>query len=70
MNLKTFYGKHVNIVGTNDLVFMGVVVDYFFPDDNENNQESIVIKTIGNIFYEFTEKDIKKITVIEKQRAD
>ena len=38
MKLKQFYNKKVKIVADNDLVFLGTVNDYFYPDDNENEK--------------------------------
>ena len=64
MSLKSYYGKKVNIVGTDGQEFEGIVDDYFFPEDNESGLESIVIKTGSGDFYEFTEETIEKITVI------
>lgn len=53
MNLKQYYGKKVKIVADNDKVFLGKVNDYFYPDDNENGKESIVVDTIENQAIEF-----------------
>ena len=44
MKLKQFYNKKVKIVADNDLVFLGTVNDYFYPHDNENEKESIVVR--------------------------
>lgn len=62
MNLKQYYGKKVKIVADNDKVFLGTVNDYFYPDDNENGKESIVVDTIENQAIEFYEDHIKEIT--------
>lgn len=35
---------------------------FFYPDDNENGKESIVVDTIENQAIEFYEDHIKKIT--------
>lgn len=64
MSLKSYCGKKVNIVGATGQIFSGIVVDYFFPDDNESGLESIVIKTKNGDLYEFTEETIEEITVI------
>lgn len=64
MSLKSYHGKKVNIVDANGQIFSGIVDDYFFPDDNENGLESIVVKTVDGDFYEFTEETIEEITVI------
>lgn len=62
MNLKQYCGKKVKIVADNDKVFLGNVNDYFYPDDNENGKESIVVDTIENQAIEFYEDHIKEIT--------
>ena len=61
MNLKSFYGKTVTIVDVNNQTFTGVVDDYFFPEDNENGEESIILKTADSEFIEFRNSDINKI---------
>ena len=63
MKLKQFYNKKVKIVADNDLVFLGTVNDYFYPDDNEN--ESIVVDTIEGSAVEFYEDDIAEIEIID-----
>lgn len=52
----------MKIVADNDKVFLGKVNDYFYPDDNENGKESIVVDTIENQAIEFYEDHIKEIT--------
>lgn len=64
MSLRTYYDEHVRIVDTNGRVFIGVVDDYFFPEDNENGFESIVIKTTSGDCYEFTEESIVEIAIM------
>ena len=49
----------------NELVFLGKVNDYFYPDDNENGKESIVVDTIDGSAVEFYEENIKAIKEIE-----
>ena len=44
-------------------VFFGVVDDYFYPKDNENNEESIVLKRYNNDLIEFRISDISKISM-------
>lgn len=65
MKLKQFYNKKVKIVADNDLVFLGTVNDYFYPDDNENEKESIVVDTIEGSAVEFYEDDIAEIEIID-----
>lgn len=64
MNLKRYYGQTVSITSINNQLFVGIVSDYFYPEDNESNVESIVVDTPKNGIVEFCEKDIKKITII------
>ena len=63
MSLKKYCGQTVAIIADNGKVFCGFVEDYFFPDDNENGLESIVLKTSAGM-YEFTEEDIETIEII------
>lgn len=63
MELKHYYGKNVTVIDIDGKTFIGLVDDYFFPEDNENGEESIVIKTSGGGLVEFTNNDIKKITI-------
>ena len=64
MSLKEYYGHTVKILADNGEVFCGVISDYFFPDDNENNLESIVLRTSKGHLIEFKEKDIEVIAII------
>lgn len=61
MTLKSFYGKRVTVVCDNEQTFRGVVDDYFFPEDNENGEESIILKTSDYEFIEFTSSEINEI---------
>lgn len=63
MDLKQYYNKKVIILGTSGGHFSGRVSEYFFPEDNENEQESIVVETDAGELYEFYEGDISSITV-------
>lgn len=65
MNLKQFYNKKVAIVAKNGRLFEGFINDYFWPDDNENGKESIVIDTEAGEAIEFYETDIESIEIIE-----
>lgn len=58
MYLKRFLNMHVHIVTTNGKLFEGEVVDYCYPEDNENGLESIILKSPPVEFYE---KDIAEI---------
>ena len=63
MELKQYYEKYVIITAINGETFIGLVDDYFFPEDNENGEESIVVTTSDGLV-EFTSNDIEKITII------
>ena len=63
MTLKSFYGKHVTIKTHNGLVYNGDIDEYFFPDDNDNGEESIILKTNNNDLVEFTPNDILEIEI-------
>lgn len=64
MNLKQYYNKKVKIVSVDKVVFIGTVNDYFYPDDNENEKESIVIDTSDKRVIEFYEDDIQTIEIL------
>lgn len=59
MNLKELLGRKVTIVATNGRIFTGRITDYFWPDDNEDNVESIVMKTDSNQYIEFRAEDVQ-----------
>lgn len=65
MNLKMYIDKKVNILAINGKSFRGQIIDYFFPDDNETEEESIVMKTSNGGFVEFNENDIEEIAIID-----
>lgn len=65
MNLKQFYDEKVKIVAENGKIFLGKVNDYFYPDENENGKESIVVDTVENQAVEFYEDHIREIKIIK-----
>lgn len=65
MNLKQFYGKKVKIVAANGMIFLGMVNDYFFPEDNESGKESIAVDTIEKQTIEFDAESIQKIEAVQ-----
>lgn len=69
MSLKKYYGKNVRIIAENGKLFEGEVTDYFYPEDNEPEEESIAIRCVrGSLVgrsVEFPAHDIKSIEVIE-----
>jgi hypothetical protein len=65
VTLKQYYNKKVKIVDVDDEVFYGTVSDYFYPEDNEPEEESIVIDSLSGDLLEFYEKNIKSIEVVD-----
>ena len=63
MKLKKFINEKVSIVSNDGITSCGVVTDYFYPDENESGEESIVIDTPAGKVIEFYGKDIKSIKV-------
>lgn len=63
MTLKSYYGKQVTVICDDGQVFNGVVDDYFFPEDNDNGEESIILKTTDSGFVEFTASEIDEINL-------
>ena len=61
--LKELYGKHVTITTIDNTTFCGIVDDYIFPKDNEDNKESIILKINNSEFIEFKEYDIASILI-------
>lgn len=64
MSLKQYFDKYVIIITDDGKAFTGLVDDYIYPEDNENNLESIVLKTQKGDLYEFTNDDIETIEII------
>ena len=69
MSLKKYYGKKVRILADNEKSFEGKVTDYFYPEDNEPEEESIAIRCTKGFLegksVEFRESEIQSIEVIE-----
>lgn len=69
MNLIKYYDKNIRIVDTKDRIWEGKVTDYVYPEDNEQEVESIIIKCeLGRFpgkYVEFLESNIKSIEIIE-----
>lgn len=67
MNLIDYEEKLVRIKTINNNIFEGVVTDYIYPEDDENNLEMIVLDVDGNgeKFIGFYEKGIESIEIIE-----
>ena len=63
MSLIDYYNKAVIVYGNNGESIVGIVEDYIYPEDNESNLESIIVKTNTGL-YEFYQHDIEKIEII------
>ncbi len=68
MSLNEYYGKRVRIIAKNGKTFEGKVTDYFYPEDNETEEESIAIRcengSLVGKSVEFPEHDIVSIDII------
>ena len=60
--LKIFNGRPVSISCKNGKIFSGIV-DNYYPEDKENNEESIVLKGYNNNLIKFGRSDISKISM-------
>ncbi len=58
MDLKKYYEKDIIISDFDGKTFYGFVDDYIYPEDNDNEKESIILKTKSGVLIEFTEEDI------------
>ena len=58
MDLKKYYEKDIIISDFDGKTFCGFVDDYIYPEDNENEKESIILKTKSGDLIEFTADDI------------
>lgn len=65
MNLLQFLHEKLKIVSVSGRTFTGVINDYFYPDDNDNGKESIVMDTDMGLLIEFYEDDIQTAEIIE-----
>lgn len=69
MNLIDYDGKRVRIISTSNNVYEGVVGDYCYPEDDDNDLEMIILDVFKGKYagkpVGFYEKDIKSIEVIE-----
>jgi hypothetical protein len=61
--LKELYGKRFTIIIEDNKIFHGVVDDYIFPEDNDDNKESIILATSKSEFIEFKESKIANIII-------
>ena len=68
MDIKQYGGTYVTIRTVDDQIFFGRVIDYIFPEDNEPEGESIVLRSPVHrgILFEFRPKEIMDIKEIEQ----
>lgn len=64
MRLKQLLNSNVKIAAKNGRTFTGRVSEYFYPDENENGKESIVVDTNVGPSIELYEKDIRSVELI------
>ena len=64
MNLISLCGKSVDILTTSGKFFSGNITDYFYPEDNDSEYDSIVMETNAGDLIEFSADTIEKIMVI------
>ncbi len=70
MKLIEFERKNVKIITPENGVFTGFVEDYIYPEDNENEKESIIICTQDNRYIEFYEEHIKTIKILQDEASN
>lgn len=63
MFLSKYYDQKIRVV-INDRTIVGIVMDYFYPEDNLNGEESIIIRTSSTDEVEIYASEITRISVI------
>ena len=61
MNLRQYEGKNVLITTEDQKKFAGKAIEYVFPEDNDSEEESIIIRAIDGQLIEFRNEEIKDI---------
>lgn len=65
MSLGIYEGKKVRIVDNENCVYIGVIGDFIYPEDNEDGQESIILDSLDPQYSEeFNAARIKSIEII------
>ena len=64
MNLEDYVGLKVEIIDVDGQVFYGVVDDHVFPNETDEEKESIVIKNHDGRLIELYPDEIKSIIII------
>ena len=65
MNLSAYKNKKVSVTDTFGKTFSGQVCDYYAPEENESNQESIILECNNGAAVEFYPENISKISIVE-----
>ena len=63
MDLIDYIGKKVYILTYDGDAYFGTVSDYFYPEENKEAKESIVVDTIDGRYIAFDEDDIRTIQI-------
>ena len=64
--LEKYVGHQVVVETDNKKIFRGMVIDYLAETENENGQESIIIRDIRTAkLVELYESDIKSIEIVK-----
>lgn len=63
--LQKYLERKIRIVVEDGTTFKGVVTEYFFPEDNDNGMESVIIRTEHGELFELFESDIEEIIIVE-----
>lgn len=61
MNIRKYYGKKISITTMDQKHFAGTVIDYVFPEDNDPEGESIIIRSLDGALIEFRGEEIREI---------
>jgi len=65
MSLARFEHKKVKLITVKDEVFIGVITDYSYPEDNVPEEEGIITRDdINKTSILFLKNEIKSITII------
>ncbi len=66
VNIRQYLDKNVCISASNGKIFFGIIDDFFYADENNLGEESIVLQTKDGKLIEFTESDILEITIMSQ----
>lgn len=64
MDIKQYLNKKVKITDFEGRVFVGIVSEYIYPEDNEPEIESVIVDINGEMHIEFYESSIKTIEIL------